>query len=86
MYFIFQVSEHRCRLPGRRRRPRQRSSGESAASQSAANQSENRGMSETETSQQEMLSGTLIPHVRRYKYSRPLSLKEAPKPDLINSQ
>ena len=69
-----------------RRRSRQRSSGESAALQSAANQSENRGVSETETPQQEMLRGTLIPNVRQYKYCRTLSLKQAPEPDIINSQ
>lgn len=85
MYFIFQFSEHSGRLP-RRIRTRQRSSRESAASQSAANQSENRDISETETLQQETRRGTLSPNVRQCKYSRTLSLKQAPKPDLINSQ
>lgn len=85
MYFIFQVSEHHGRLP-RRIRTQQRSSRETAASPSAANQSENRDISETETSQQETRRGTLGPNVRQYKYSRTLSLKQVPKPDLINSQ
>ena len=62
MYFIFQDSEHRGRLPARGR-GHQRSSGKSVAPQSAANQSENRDLSETETSQQEGLRGTLNPNV-----------------------
>ena len=61
MHFISQISEHRGR-----RRTRQRSSGEPVAPQSAANQSENRGMSETETLQQQRRRGTLSPNVRQY--------------------
>jgi len=63
VYYISQVLENRGR-----RRTRQTSSGEPVAPQSAANQSENRGMSETGTLQQPRRRGTLIPNVRQYYY------------------